>query len=38
LKIPKCPAEEVRSYFIPDFSNWKNHDALELLADLKASA
>ena len=36
-------AEEVRSYFIPDFSNWKNHDDLEqafarLLADLKASA
>jgi hypothetical protein len=36
-------AEEVRSYFIPDFSNWKNHDDLEqafarLLSDLKASA
>jgi TIR domain/Pentapeptide repeats (8 copies) len=36
-------AEEVRSYFIPDFSNWKNHDDFEqafarLLADLKASA
>jgi hypothetical protein len=36
-------AEEVRGYFIPDFSNWKNHDDLELafarlLADLKASA
>jgi hypothetical protein len=36
-------AEVVRSYFIPDFSNWKNHDDLEqafarLLADLKASA
>lgn len=36
-------AEEVRSYFIPDFSNWKSHDELEqafarLLADLKASA
>ena len=22
-------AEEVRSYYIPDFSNWKNHDAFE---------
>jgi uncharacterized protein YjbI with pentapeptide repeats len=36
-------AEEVRSYFIPDFSNWKEHDAFEesfarLYADLKASA
>jgi uncharacterized protein YjbI with pentapeptide repeats len=36
-------AEEVRSYFIPDFSNWKNHDDFELafarlLTDLKASA
>jgi hypothetical protein len=36
-------AEEVRSYFIPDFSNWKNHDDLEqafarLYADLKTSA
>jgi len=36
-------AEEVRSYFIPDFSNWKNHDDFErgfarLLADLKAAA
>lgn len=35
-------AEEVRSYFIPDFSNWKSHDDFEaafgrLLADLKAS-
>jgi TIR domain-containing protein/pentapeptide repeat protein len=34
-------AEEVRSYFIPDFSNWKDHDAFEaafdrLLRDLKA--
>ena len=45
----KCPdsksgqdlAEEVRQYFIPDFSNWKNHDAFEqafdrLVRDLKA--
>jgi hypothetical protein len=33
-------AEEIREYFIPDFSNWKNHDAFEaafarLLEDLK---
>lgn len=34
-------AVEVREYFIPDFSNWKHHDAFEsafakLLKDLKA--
>ncbi|HEU0009584.1 MAG TPA: hypothetical protein VFT34_07200 [Verrucomicrobiae bacterium] len=34
-------AEEARQYFIPDFSNWKNHDAFEqafdrLLRDLEA--
>lgn len=34
-------AVEVRQYFIPDFSNWKDHDAFEkafdrLLRDLKA--
>ena len=34
-------ATEVREYFIPDFSNWKNYDAFEeaferLLRDLKA--
>lgn len=34
-------AAEVRSYFIPDFSDWKNHDSFEkgfarLLRDLKA--
>ncbi|HYH86456.1 MAG TPA: toll/interleukin-1 receptor domain-containing protein [Pyrinomonadaceae bacterium] len=34
-------AKEVREYFIPDFSNWKDHDAFEkafdrLLRDLKA--
>jgi hypothetical protein len=33
-------AVEVREYFIPDFSNWKNHDAFEkafgrLQSDLK---
>jgi len=22
-------AEEVRKYHLPDFSNWKNHDAFE---------
>lgn len=36
-------AEEVRQYFIPDFSNWKNHDAFEkafkrLLRDLQPKA
>ena len=36
-------AAEVREYFIPDFSNWKNHDLFEtafekLLRDLKANA
>jgi uncharacterized protein YjbI with pentapeptide repeats len=35
-------AEEVRQYFIPDFSDWKQHDAFErafarLLRDLKAT-
>jgi TIR domain/Pentapeptide repeats (8 copies) len=35
-------ADEVRDYFIPDFSNWKGHDDFEkgytrLLDDLKAS-
>ena len=34
-------AKDVREYFIPDFSNWKDHDAFEkafdrLLRDLKA--
>jgi hypothetical protein len=34
-------AREIREYFIPDFSNWKDHDAFEaafarLLNDLKA--
>jgi hypothetical protein len=34
-------AKEVREYFIPDFSDWKNHDAFEkaferLLRDLRA--
>ena len=36
-------AVEVREYFIPDFSNWKDHDAFEaafarLQKDLKAEA
>ncbi|MDR3623425.1 MAG: toll/interleukin-1 receptor domain-containing protein [Paludisphaera borealis] len=36
-------AREVREYFIPDFSNWKDHDAFEaqfgrLLRDLKSEA
>src|SRR4029078_1176411 len=35
-------AIEVREYFIPDFSNWKDHDSFEasfkrLLADLRAA-
>lgn len=34
-------AVELREYFIPDFSNWKDHDAFEvsfarLLEDLRA--
>jgi hypothetical protein len=34
-------AVEIREYFIPDFTNWKDHDAFEtafarLLRDLKA--
>jgi hypothetical protein len=34
-------AAKVRSYFIPDFSDWKNHDSFEtafarLLRDLRA--
>ena len=33
---------EVREYYIPDFSNWKNHDAFEkefakLIRDLRAA-
>lgn len=36
-------AEEVRQYFIPDFSNWKDHDPFEavfdrLLKDLRADS
>jgi uncharacterized protein YjbI with pentapeptide repeats len=39
----KDSAREIREYFIPDFSNWKDHDAFEvafarLLKDLRASA
>jgi hypothetical protein len=35
-------AEEIRKYHIPDFSNWKDHDAFEvafakLEKDLRAS-
>jgi hypothetical protein len=34
-------AEEIREYYIPDFSNWKNHDSYaeglkKLLGGLKA--
>jgi uncharacterized protein YjbI with pentapeptide repeats len=36
-------AREIREYFIPDFSNWKNHDSYQkafqrLISDLKAEA
>jgi hypothetical protein len=39
--IGDSTASEIREYFIPDFSNWKNHDAYQkalndLLRDLKA--
>ena len=35
--------EEIREYFIPDFSNWKDHDSYQkaftrLVADLKAES
>jgi hypothetical protein len=34
-------AREIREYFIPDFSNWKDHDSYQaafqrLVSDLKA--
>jgi hypothetical protein len=37
----KDSAREIREYFIPDFSDWKNHDSYQkalqsLLSDLKA--
>ena len=37
----KDSARELREYFIPDFSNWKDHDSYQkafakLVADLKA--
>jgi hypothetical protein len=36
-------AREIREYFIPDFSNWKDHDSYQtafqrLVKDLKAEA
>jgi hypothetical protein len=39
----KDSAREIREYFIPDFSNWKDHDSYQkaferLLKDLKAEA
>ena len=39
----KDSAREVREYFVPDFSNWKDHDAYSaaferLVRDLKAGA
>jgi hypothetical protein len=38
----KDSAREIREYFIPDFSHWKNHDSYQeafqsLIRDLKAS-
>jgi hypothetical protein len=41
LETEQDIAEEVRTYYIPDFSEWKQHDAFErafarLLRDLKA--
>ncbi len=38
----KDSAREIREYFIPDFSNWKNHDSYQeafqrLISDLKTS-
>jgi len=38
----KDSAREIREYFIPDFSNWKNHDSYQeafrrLISDLKAA-
>jgi hypothetical protein len=27
------PAREIREYFIPDFSNWKDHDAYKSAFD-----
>lgn len=38
----KDSAREIREYFAPDFSNWKNHDSYQeafkrLISDLKAS-
>jgi uncharacterized protein YjbI with pentapeptide repeats len=38
----KDSAREIREYFIPDFSNWKDHDSYQeafqrLISDLKAS-
>jgi hypothetical protein len=39
----KDSAREIREYFIPDFSNWKDHDSYQaaiqrLVKDLKAEA
>lgn len=39
----KDSTREIREYFIPDFSNWKDHDSYEsaferLLKDLRAAS
>ncbi len=42
-KTDKDLGREIRKYFIPDFSNWKDHDSYQtafqrLVKDLKAEA
>jgi hypothetical protein len=40
--ICRFAAEEIREYYIPDFTNWKDYDSFEaafarLIKDLKAT-
>ena len=42
MRRPADSAREIREYFIPDFSNWKDHDSYQeafqrLVSDLKAA-
>ena len=42
-ELAKARKREVREYFIPDFSNWKDHDSYQaalvrLISDLKSVA
>ena len=42
MPTPEKISRAIREYFIPDFSNWKNHDSYQeafgrLISDLKAS-